>query len=91
MSKGIFIIPELPPYCSRCQFEVCSKNSYYCDLYESITVSLKPMPLTNRQEKPNWCPIKKMPDTKDIKTAENMTSLGWIEGWNACIDKIEEK
>ena len=39
--------------------------------------------------KPDWCPIKLIPDKKDVKNAENMTSLGWIEGWNACLDEIE--
>lgn len=94
MSKGIFVIPEIPPYCSRCPFEVCGGNSYYCDLHESITVSLKPMPLTNRQEKPDWCPIKPMPERWEVcgrypQPGKPVPSYRF--GWNACLDEIEGK
>ncbi len=95
MGKGIFIIPEIPPYCLRCPFEVCGGNSYYCDLYESITVSLKPMPLTNRQEKPGWCPIKEIPERcEEIKFPHSMNDFqrkGFSRGFNACLDQICDK
>ena len=87
MSKGIFIMPEVPPYCLRCPFEVCSQNRYFCDLHESITVSLKPMPLTDRQEKPDWCPIKPLPGKAHHE--EYCDNGRYDKGWNDCLDEID--
>lgn len=86
MAKGIIVLDEIPSRCSECpccQYEgqydrSCGENG------EDIDVDWY-------SDKPDWCPIKEMPEKKEIKDAVNMTSLGWIEGFNACLDEIEGK
>ena len=39
--------------------------------------------------RPEFCPLREVPQKADIKKAATMTSLTWCEGYNACIDKIE--
>ena len=48
--------------------------------------------LTDKEirEKPNWCPLRPVPEKKVEESARTMTDLGWINGWNACIDEICE-
>ena len=84
--KGIIVLDEVPKKCNQCNFwfgKATVPVEYRCmGVHREITEN------ELIKEKPDWCPIKLTPDKKDIKTAENMTSLGWIEGWNACIDEI---
>ena len=83
MAKGIIVLDDIPVICAECDFATITPNKGYlrCEAKNRIIYNAKP----------NWCPIKLMLDKKDTKNAENMTSLGWIEGWNACIDEIESE
>lgn len=85
MAKGIILV-NMPDKCDNCK--MCFDNEYYdqFECYFKPGEEIKP-----DEERPDWCPIKLIPDKKDIKNAENMTSLGWIEGFNACLDEIEGK
>lgn len=57
MSKGIVLV-DIPEYCGRCPFEVWGGDKYYCNIYESLNFAMQATPLTDRQIKPDWCPIK---------------------------------
>lgn len=83
MAKGIIVLDDIPVICAECDFAIATQNKQYlhCVAKNRIIYGAKP----------NWCPIKLTPDKKDVKNAENMTTLGWIEGWNACIDEIESE
>ena len=83
MTKGIIVLNDIPVICAECNFASlkCSGKYLWCNIKKEFCNS----------SKPDWCPIKEMPEKKEIKDAVNMTSLGWIEGWNACLDEIERK
>ena len=85
MAKGIIVV-DMPEKCCNC--EMGFVNEYYdqFECYFKPGHEIKP-----DEGRPDWCPIKLISDKKDIKNAENMTSLGWIEGFNACLDEIEGK
>ena len=83
MAKGIIVLNDIPVICAECDFASlkCSGKYLWCNIKKEFCNS----------SKPDWCTIKEMPEKKEIKNAVNMTSLGWIEGFNACLDEIEGK
>lgn len=87
MRKGIIVV-DIPEYCGRCPFEVCCGDKYYCNIYETLNIAKKATPLTDRQIKPDWCPIRPIPE----KYKSNGIYPGFPElyrlGWNACIEEI---
>ena len=96
MAKGIIVL-DMPERCIECQFcknYIRVPHSFGKETTREIHCAclnnkvLKEIP---ENGKPDWCPIKEIPEKKEIKDAVNMTSLGWIEGFNACLDEIEGK
>lgn len=61
MRKGIIVV-DIPEYCCRCPFEICGGDKYYCDIYETLNIAKKATPLPDRQIKPDWCPIRPLPE-----------------------------
>lgn len=41
------------------------------------------------QGKPDWCPLKPLPEEKEEEYWRSRFSLAWIRGWNTCISKIK--
>lgn len=90
MSKAVLVI-DMPENCSKCKFiyefqgiKKCQlMNVFYCGAsrlsQDSFTM--------RKHEK---CPLKPLPEKQDIQKAKTMTSLTWIEGWNAAIEAIED-
>lgn len=86
--KAILVM-DMPSKCSECDFlamnvrdnpicilctESCVEQFRTKDEYKRINTDLS--------KKPKWCPLREVPD-KLLKTGEQ-----WVEGYNACIDKI---
>lgn len=40
------------------------------------------------QGKPDWCPLQDAPEKKAQNAYQNEHESGYVDGWNACIDKI---
>ena len=81
MSKAILVLDEMPLCCQECIFtdsggDVCCLCNKDISEYEY------------QEQKANWCPLKELPEKTDIQKAKTMTTMNWLEGWNACIDKI---
>lgn len=88
MSKAVLIM-DMPKCCSKCKF--FDSEYRYCDI--------KGLPLKRKdgkygpvvkisKERAIWCPIRELPEKTDIHKAKTMTTMNWMEGWNACIDEI---
>lgn len=90
MSKSILVI-DTPECCRECP--VCasyaesafSPREYWCS------------PMDNRdaipEGKPDWCPLKPLPDKRDengIWTMNGYIEDKYSDGYNACIDEILE-
>lgn len=85
MSKSILII-DTPDSCMGCNF-------LYCDMEENLETcqakdESKKVNL-NEYEKPDWCPLKNLPEKKEIKELNGRPLLkAQFVGWNQCIDEI---
>ena len=93
--KGVIVV-DIPKCCDLCRF---SSQAYDSDLFEEgecyCTIKIKSVDSISEGNKPEWCPIKSVPEKMEEK--ENTVSIpgvfmeGKVSGWNDCIDKILER
>ena len=73
MAKAVLVM-DMPKDCFACDLESYGEcKAMFGEVIE------------NKFEKPEWCPLKPMPEMK-----EQSESVAFIfnNGWNACIDEI---
>lgn len=80
MAKGIIVVDDIPVICAECDYVSLKNNgeNLWCDVKHKFCYNAKP----------NWCPIRSALKKKDMADAATLTDLGWISGYNACIDEI---
>ena len=84
MSKSVLVI-DTPGSCMGCNFFICDgdTNMDSCMARETAkSVDLE------KYDKPDWCPLKPLPEEKEEEYLRSKISLSWIRGWNTCISKI---
>lgn len=84
MAKGIVVvdIPSECRYCICCLFDDLS--SRYC----GIDKDERNVTIIGMNEKPDWCPIKPIPDRKSEDFGQTIIAAARGEGWNECLDEI---
>lgn len=96
MAKGIIVV-DMPKSCERCRF---SHNrigiNHYCYINESTgnnDAFSHPISTGQYYSKPDWCPIKKIPERlEELKQPHSINDYqrkGFSKGFNTCIDEIE--
>jgi len=80
--KAILVL-EMPSSCMGCNFLHCEieENKEYCEARE-----IRKQVDLAKEEKPDWCPLKPMPEKKDSAIGTNYQRF--VKGYNACIDEI---
>lgn len=78
--KGIIVVKDFPENCRDCDYFgiLCKITNKKCNWY-------------SENGKPEWCPIKSIPEKKDDNGYEVFESRyldGYANGWNKCIDEI---
>ena len=84
MAKGIVII-GIPNCCAECSLiNIDGDLNLSCDA-TSLYIDVKKLNL-----KPDWCPIKPIPDRKSLKDKLQKydTDIHYEIGWNECLDEI---
>lgn len=89
-----FLITDMPKCCNECK---CNFD-HWCsfDNFERY--------INDLERKPKWCPLRPLPEKKQIKNVSvfgdkkailnddalerNIYRLYWYKGWNECIDEI---
>lgn len=85
MAKAVLIM-DMPEDCNDCYAMYVSLSERFCRATEEN--------LSAKAERPDWCPLRELPEKKDTLTTLECHSNGkWTEGmkagWNACLDAIE--
>ena len=89
MKKAVLVI-DMPKNCSRCKIRFLRYlNS--CDMSNKCPVSefkeyISTYLITNT--KPDWCPLKEMPEKKEIAECYTQIDYAYKDGWNNCINEI---
>ena len=89
MSKSVLLI-DTPENCLDCQF--CYELDEGVEAYCSISDDDKDTSLMKKinyeygycQGKPDWCPLKELPNKKNCGEIFN----GNVKGWNDCLKEI---
>lgn len=90
MDKAILVI-DMPDCCNECTLMFKDEYSYWCpvkcnenktDLYDNY---IKP------HKKPDWCPLKLLPDKIEGNESVYYQWGDYEDGWNNCIDSLVDK
>ena len=94
MSKAVLVM-DMPSSCAECEFQannvrdnpICILCTESCveqfrtkDEYKRINTDLR--------TKPDWCPLKPMPEKEEEKKTDVAYDIIIKRGWNACIDEL---
>jgi hypothetical protein len=96
VSKSVLAI-DTPENCYDCPFGTayCGKLEYvgYCELADCLDYDVILMTEEHydyeSKSRPEWCPLKPLPEKKEEEYWRSKLSLAWIRGWNTCISKIK--
>ena len=100
MVKGYILVEEVPKTCIDRRFchEISEGIEAYCELENSPEDDelLMEIDVNYPQDKPDWCPIHKLPNRKQSEkfTISPLIKEQYTEfnrGWNACLDEILNK
>lgn len=78
--KSILVI-DTPKDCLYCPCFRARDESFN---FDDCKLALRPLTVDERDNKPNWCPLKPLPQKEDDLRYFDSYS----EGWNDCLDKI---
>ncbi len=78
MSKSILVI-DTPRDCSKCDL----KDGYFCGKTKRW-IDEDDFP------KPDWCPLRDLPEKKEENKYHNNYERGIVDGFNACINELLE-
>lgn len=95
MSKSILVL-DTPDRCLDCPLgssEESDGEEVYCNILECATYQKGIYEDEDEEEmyndkKPDWCPLKAVPDKEDILDCLDDYDRGYYVGRNACIDEI---
>ena len=85
MSKSVLVI-DMPESCTECKIghdmsgymEVC----IICQIANKVTLN------DEAESRPDWCPLKPLPEKSTIENDMTDYQCGLVDGWNSCIDEI---
>lgn len=93
MAKAVLIM-DMPENCKGCDFKaynainkpicILCTTSYVGHFYERKEYRL----IDTTSGKPDWCPLRELPERKKADTDLLTMESGIVVGWNACLDEI---
>lgn len=79
MSKSVLVI-DTPETCYSCYLRKLIRDWSYC--------AVKSERIKNEMVKPDWCPLKPLPEKNTTENDMTDYQCGMIDGRNQCIDEI---
>ena len=85
MAKGIIVV-DIPETCENCLFS----RAHAAPLQDCLYCTVLTMGVIRKSQikRPNWCPIRPMPEKQNNYSLYDEYYNGFNAGRNACIDKI---
>lgn len=85
MPKAILIMDDMPECCADCPCSFFERDNPILNLICGVTQED-----AYNVGKPDWCPLRELPEKKTGNSYMNSKEKGIVEGWNAFLDAIEE-
>ena len=89
--KSILII-DTPTRCFDCPLFTDDEDDChygFCD-NRNILKQKEAQEKVRFNEKPTWCPLKNLPEPKDIGYPNDDYDVGFGDGWDACLKEIQK-
>lgn len=82
MSKAVLVM-DMPSKCIACPLHFVDEPNYWCgaNMKDLLTDDIETY-------KPDWCPLRELPNPKEKGKAENILEIFTNAGYNACIDEL---
>lgn len=80
MSKSVLVM-DTPKYCALCVLR-SGVHHPFCRVNNRD--------ITDLSIRPDWCPLMDLPEKDNGDYPANTFDAGFVEGWNQCIDEIQE-
>lgn len=81
MAKAVLVM-DMPESCPDCRF-------FESDWKECYAISKRyNRDVMTEEAKPNWCPLRELPEKEHNDNGYDEYSDGYDAGWNACLDEI---
>lgn len=91
MAKAVLIM-NMPESCSKCKFLYEFNGIKKCQLMNVLNGGASRLSQNTFTEKRHEkCPLRVLPEKKETNYYMNNKEKGIVEGWNACLDAIDEK
>lgn len=93
MSKAVLVM-DMPKDCLHCKLRKAIHINEKCYQHCGLDTNGYCLESFFKEDdlkdgfKSEHCPLRELMEKKDLKNALTMTDLGWIEGYNACIDEL---
>lgn len=89
MKKAVLVI-DMPKNCKECKLMVYDDISYWCPVrtMNDIFYETDVYQYVKNETKPDWCPLKEIPEKKEIAYCYTQTDYIYRDGWNNCLNKI---
>lgn len=82
MSKAVLVI-DMPTQCIDCPAHFVDEPVYWCGVTDEVLLSD-----CIETFKPDWCPLKEMPQRMASEPDDSEYVSGGKNGWNFCIHRI---
>lgn len=84
MSKAILVM-DMPESCRTCDLRVIGSVNF-CTGADCRKIDQ--MKIINEDIKPDWCPLRELPEKSYTGKSDYYQWGDWEDGWNACIDSL---
>ena len=84
MSKAILVM-DMPDSCRTCDLRVIGSVNF-CTGADCRKIDQ--MKIINEDIKPDWCPLRELPEKSCTGKSDYYQWGDWEDGWNACIDDL---
>ena len=87
MAKGIIVV-DMPEKCFGCPKLTWRADAGGFPEVVWCKVTRKQIERDKLDTKPDWCPIKPLPEKMDCQSRHGLLQEQIMVGWNMCIDEI---
>lgn len=81
MAKAVLVM-DMPERCDMCDLR-------YTLPFGNKVCYIKLKSVTG-EKRPDWCPLRELPEKKETNYYMNNKGKGIEKGWNACLDAIDK-
>lgn len=89
MAKAILVM-DMPERCDKCLLllKIPQKDGLALCLARPTNGQEEYNPKYEKSWRPDWCPLRELPEKKETNYYMNNKEKGIVEGWNVCLDEI---